>query len=136
MAYHVGEPAEGMSDDWMYHTPDQWTNTLDQHEAQQWAHELELQQEEREMAFTHEEGRGSGWTNHSENPKAPKLKGSLCWKGEQINWALWKNPKRKDTDPDWGLKLEEPRESGGGGQSYTPKAAPQPAPKVEDDFPF
>ena len=120
----------------MYHTPDQWTNTLDLHEAQQWAHELELQQEEREMAFTHEEGRGSGWTNHSENPKAPKLKGSLCWKGEQINWALWKNPKRKDTDPDWGLKLEEPRESGGGGQSYTPKAAPQPAPKVEDDFPF
>ena len=118
-------------DDWMYHTPDQWTQMLDNQESQAWAHELELQQEEREMAFKHEEGRGSGWTNHSDNPKAPKLKGSMCWKGEQINWALWKNPKRKDTDPDWGLKLEEPRDSGGG-QGYTPKAAP----KVEDDFPF
>ena len=134
MAYHVCEPKEGMNDDsWMYHTPDQWTQVLDEQQAQGWAHELELQQEEREMAFKHEEGRGSGWTNHSDNPKAPKLKGSLCGKGEQINWALWKNPKRKDTDPDWGLKLEEPRDSEGGGKSYTPKAAPK---KEEDDFPF
>ena len=61
MAYHVCEPAEGMNDDdWMYHTPDQWTQMLDNQESQAWAHELELQQEEREMAFKHAEGRGSG----------------------------------------------------------------------------
>ena len=40
-------------DNWMYHTPDQWTQMLDEHQAQGWAHELELQQEEREMAFKH-----------------------------------------------------------------------------------
>ena len=99
--------------------------------AQEWAHELELQQQEVEMAYKHEDGRGSGWTNHSDNPKAPKLKGSLCWKGEQINWALWKNNKKKDTDPDWGLILEEPRDEGRSSQSSY-----KSAPKVEDDFPF
>ena len=130
-----------MSDDWMYHTPDQWTQMLDNQESQAWAHELELQQEEREMAFTHEEGRGSGWTNHSDNPKAPKLKGSLCWKGEQINWALWKNVKKKDTDPDWGLKLEEPRDfatkaSGPGFERNAERNWNKPEPKQDDDFPF
>ena len=45
MGYHVCEPAEGMSDAWIYD---------DEHQAQGWAHELELQQEEREMAFKHE----------------------------------------------------------------------------------
>ena len=95
--------------EWMYHNPDPWTQFMDdQDNAQAWAYQQQL--EEQQMAFKHEDGRGSGWTNESDNPKAPKLKGSMCWKGEQINWALWKNVKKKDTDPDWGLKLEEPRE--------------------------
>ena len=128
-------------EDWMYHRPDQWTSVLDDQEnAQAWAYNQQL--EEQQMAFKHDEGRGSGWTNVSDNPKAPKLKGSMCWKGEQINWALWKNVKKKDTDPDWGLKLEEPRESSGSSRSSggfernTERNWNKPAPKKDEDFPF
>ena len=130
-------------EDWMYHQPDQWTKVLDdQDNAQAWAYQQQL--EEQQMAFKHEDGRGSGWTNQSDNPKAPKLKGSMCWKGEQINWALWKNVKKKDTDPDWGLKLEEPREqqfaSKPEGQRYERSGERnwnKPSPSNEgDDFPF
>ena len=131
-------------EDWMYHQPDQWTKVLDDRDnAQAWAYQQQL--EEQQMAFKHEDGRGSGWTNQSDNPKAPKLKGSMCWKGEQINWALWKKVKKKDTDPDWGLKLEEPRDSqfspksGGGGyerkESRTWNKPDQRAVEGED-FPF
>ena len=128
--------------EWMYHNPDGWTKILDDQEnAQTWAHQQQL--EEQQMAFEHKEGRGSGWSTRSDNPKAPKLNGSMKWKGETINWAIWKNDKKKDTDPDWGIKLEEPRE-----QSYTagPKAGsfvPEPKrertwnkPEKDDEFPF
>jgi len=111
-------------------------SSMDEDNAQGWAHELELQQQEETMAYQHKEGRGSGWTNNSDNSQAPKLKGSMCWKGEQINWALWKNPKKKDTDPDWGLKLEEPRDEDVGSSKQSYKPAPKPAPKLDDDFPF
>jgi len=95
-------------DDWIYHEPDNWTRLLDDQEnAQGWAHQLE---QEASMAFKHEEGRGSGYKNDSANPKAPNLKGTMVWKGETIHWALWRNTKRKDTDPDVAIKLEEPRE--------------------------
>jgi len=127
-------------EEWMYHTPDPWTQFMeDQENAQLWAYQQQL--EEQQMAFKHEDGRGSGWTNQSDNPKAPKLKGSLCWKGEQINWALWKNVKKKDTDPDWGLKLEEPRDfatkaSGPGFERNAERNWNKPEPKQDDDFPF
>ena len=127
-------------EEWMYHTPDPRTQLMeDQENAQLWANQQQL--EEQQMAFKHEDGRGSGWTNQSDNPKAPKLKGSLCWKGEQINWALWKNVKKKDTDPDWGLKLEEPRDfatkaSGPGFERNAERNWNKPEPKQDDDFPF
>ena len=106
-------------DEWMYHNPDGWTKILDDQEnAQGWAHNQQL--EEQQMAFEHKEGRGSGWTNRSDNPRAPKLNGSMKWKGETINWALWKNDKKKDTDPDWGIKLEEPREQSYKSSSFSP----------------
>ena len=45
-------------DDWIYHEPDNWTKFLDDQEnAQGWAHQIE---QESQMAFKHEEGRGSG----------------------------------------------------------------------------
>jgi len=69
-------------------------------------------------------------------PEAPKLKGSMCWKGEQINWALWKNVKKKDTDPDWGLKLEEPREQKFSPEASGPDRSWSKPKKEEDDFPF
>ena len=125
MAHHVCKLTESMNN----------LSPMHDDNAQAWAHELELQQQETIMAYQHKEGRGSGWTNHSDNPQAPKLKGSMCWKGEQINWALWKNPKKKDTDPDWGLKLEEPRDDAGASKSSY-NQAPKPAPKLDDDFPF
>ena len=125
-------------EDWMYHQPDQWTKVLDdQDNAQAWAYQQQL--EEQQMAFKHDEGRGSGWTNQSDNPKAPKLKGSMCWKGEQINWALWKNVKKKDTDPDWGLKLEEPRDQPQPARSFAPEPKRdwnKSAPRPDDEFPF
>jgi hypothetical protein len=123
-------------EEWMYHTPDPWTQFMeDQENAQLWAYQQQL--EEQQMAFKHEHGRGSGWTNQSDNPKAPKLKGSMCWNGEQINWAIWKNVKKKDTDPDWGLKLEEPRDmppkSSGGNFE---RSNNRDWNKKEEDFPF
>ena len=55
-------------DEWMYHNPDVWTKVLDDQEnAQSWAHQQQL--EEQQMAFEHKEGRGSGWSNRSDNPK-------------------------------------------------------------------
>ena len=125
-------------DEWMYHNPDGWTKILDDQEnAQSWAHQQQL--EEQKMAFEHKEGRGSGWTNRSDNPKAPKLNGSMKWKGETINWAIWKNDKRKDTDPDWGIKLEEPRQpsgQSGGFERNTERNWNKPAPKKDEEFPF
>ena len=125
-------------ENWMYHQPDQWTSVLDDQEnAQAWAYNQQL--EEQQMAFKHDEGRGSGWTNQSDNPKAPKLKGSMCWKGEQINWALWKNVKKKDTDPDWGLKLEEPRDQPQPARSFAPEPKRERTwnkPEKDDEFPF
>jgi len=128
-----------MSDEeWMYHSPDSWTKILDDREnAQSWAHQQQL--EEQQMAFEHKEGRGSGWTNSSDNPKAPKLNGSMCWKGEQINWAIWRNDKRKDTDPDWGIKLEEPRDlppKSSGFERNTERSWNKAAPRKDDEFPF
>ena len=125
-------------EEWMYHNPDPWTQFMDdQDNAQAWAYQQQL--EEQQMAFKHDEGRGSGWTNQSDNPKAPKLKGSMCWKGEQINWALWKNVKKKDTDPDWGLKLEEPRDQPQPARSFAPEPKRdwnKSAPRPDDEFPF
>ena len=125
-------------DEWMYHNPDGWTKILDDQEnAQGWAHNQQL--EEQQMAFEHKEGRGSGWTNRSDNPRAPKLNGSMKWKGETINWALWKNDKKKDTDPDWGIKLEEPREQSYKSSSFSPEPKRERnwnIPEKDDEFPF
>ena len=125
-------------EEWVYHSPDPWTSLMDDQEnAQAWAYQQQL--EEQQMAFKHEDGRGSGWSNQSDNPKAPKLKGSMCWKGEQINWALWKNVKKKDTDPDWGLKLEEPRDQPQPARSFAPEPKRdwnKSAPRPDDEFPF
>ena len=122
----------------MYHNPDGWTKILDDQEnAQGWAHNQQL--EEQQMAFEHKEGRGSGWTNRSDNPRAPKLNGSMKWKGETINWALWKNDKKKDTDPDWGIKLEEPREQSYKSSSFSPEPKRERnwnKPEKDDEFPF
>ena len=125
-------------DEWMYHNPDGWTKILDDQEnAQGWAHNQQL--EEQRMAFEHKEGRGSGWSNKSDNPKAPKLNGSMKWKGETFNWAIWKNDKKKDTDPDWGIKLEEPREQSYKSSSFSPEPKRERnwnKPEKDDDFPF
>ena len=125
-------------DEWMYHNPDGWTKILDDQEnAQGWAHNQQL--EVQQMAFEHKEGRGSGWTNRSDNPRAPKLNGSMKWKGETINWALWKNDKKKDTDPDWGIKLEEPREQSYKSSSFSPEPKRERnwnKPEKDDEFPF
>jgi hypothetical protein len=84
------------------------------------------------MSYEHKEGQGSLFQNDKgDNPKRPDFRGTLMWKGELLDLAVWK----KDGKNGWFYSMNaKPKEE----RAAQPKAEsrPAPAPEFDDDLPF
>ena len=121
-----------MTAEQVYQTNQEW---LDDHEnAQGWANEEQLIQQQREgrkMAYEPQDNRiGLFKNDYRKKDGDPIMTGKGLVGGIEYEIAAWKNVSQKTGVEYLGLKFQLPKDKG---SSYS---KPQPKPEPDEDFPF